>query len=158
MKRILLCGVVINLLLVASLVPSREASAASCYGDYCSNSDPSKTGCSKSAWTQTATDVYYAKLLPFRKNYYAGRLELRASKTCGTQWARFTAAADIVYSLIVVQPATRYTTRIENIGEGQDGWSMQIYSPRLCVYGKIELYDADSSQFVGPTNAKTACI
>jgi hypothetical protein len=144
--------------LVIGLSSPATAGGGTCYGDYCSNKDPVATRCATGAWTQRYVDVYYAKAIPFRNTTYAGRLELRASNTCGTQWARFTAASDIVYALRVVQPATGYKTSIENIPLGKDGWSRQIYSPKHCAYAWIQLYDPDSSDLIGPSQHKTSCV
>jgi hypothetical protein len=140
------------------LSPAANASPT-CYGDYCSNQDPETTGCNEGAWTQDIVDVYYAREWPFHYSHFAGTLELRASNTCGTQWARFTSADDeIVSSIQVVQPDTGYKTDFFNLFTGQEGWSNQVYSPDHCVFAEISLYHPESNPFVGPTQVRTTCI
>lgn len=158
----MLGALLLSCALLIGFSTTANASSPTCYGDYCSDQDPVATNCEVGAWTQRYVDVYYDKMVPFYKNHYAGRLELRASDTCGTQWARFTAAAEIVYTLRVIQPDTGYKTSPQSTylddGEGQDSWSNQVYSPNNCVYGEIGLYDPESFAFVGPTNDRTECV
>lgn len=126
---------ILFLFLGGAVVLAAPASAATCYGDYCSNKDPQATGCSTNAWTQNASvDVYSAGVVT---NEYAGRLELRASNTCGTQWGRFTSQGDFSYQVRLEQPATGYVTDWQNAGPWVSSWTNQIYSPNYCVRAHI---------------------
>ncbi|MFC8852930.1 hypothetical protein ACFT5D_07740 [Streptomyces sp. NPDC057144] len=153
-------GVIVASLLLAvggGLMTSPQASAASCYGDYCSNKDPQATGCSAGGFTQFGIDVYYWKSLWASNKAYAGRLELRGSNTCGsTQWARFTAMdTGFTYRIRAEQPETGYTTSWQEVNtQRTSAWSNQIYSPRLCVRAHIQLWDAGVQRTDGYTKCR----
>ncbi len=107
----------------AAGVPSCE-SLVSCYGDYCSGTDPNSTGCGVSAVTMRYAD-------------FAGTgsdIELRWSPVCKTEWARTDFGGQSPQSLEAVQPATGYK-EVGIVGtNGSWWWTRQIYSPSLCVY------------------------
>lgn len=125
-------------------VAAGSASAATCYGDYCSNKDPQTTGCAAGGWTQHAIDVYYHPYVWSNKGSYAGRLELRGSTACGsTQWGRFTPVnGGFSYRIQAQQPETGYTTDWQNANAWQTAWTNQIYSPKKCVRIRIDIHDA----------------
>ena len=126
-----------------ALTLAPPASAASCYGHYCSNRDPAATGCSGGAWTQTAVDTYWRPYFGggiITSDVYAGRLELRGSNTCGsTQWARFTPQDRMSYEIWVEQPETGYVTDWQKAGPWQSSWSNQIYSPSKCIRARVKM-------------------
>lgn len=129
-------------LAVALVVPASGAQAAtgqsvavetsapvSCYGDYCSGKDPKDTHCDQDAVTVDVQDLS------------AGRLELRWSPTCKTNWARYDqyptgwTFSDSVYELRAVQD-TGYTQSLsfpdQTAPEGVH-WTPMIYSPEKKV-------------------------
>ena len=120
------------------LMSANPASAASCWGDSCSNKDPQATGCTAGSWTQTAVDVW-AKTVFGGTPRYAGRLELRGSNACGSvQWGRFTPVyGGYTYKVRAEQPETGYNTDWQNGAEWQTAWSNQIHSPVKCVRAHI---------------------
>ncbi|GAA3146952.1 hypothetical protein GCM10020255_025260 [Rhodococcus baikonurensis] len=64
----------------AALVNVPSASAASCYGDYCSGVDPLSSGCANDAYTVATGYVYGSG--------GSAWVEIRWSPTCQTNWAR----------------------------------------------------------------------
>ncbi|MGW3932142.1 hypothetical protein ACWECC_29185 [Streptomyces microflavus] len=120
------------------LMNASPASAASCWGDSCSNKDPQATGCTAGSFTQTGVDVW-ARTTFGGLDRYAGRLELRGSNNCGSvQWARFTPVyGGFTYKIRAEQPETNYNTDWQQAGEWVTAWSNQIHSPRKCVRAHI---------------------
>jgi len=109
-----------SVLAVSGMVVAAPAAlAASCYGDYCSGQWPERTGCDVGAVTVSAT------------NFTAGRLELRWSPTCKTNWARLQIyPGGFAYTLSAVQD-TGYTQKVQwaaSTGQGTY-WTPMIYSP-----------------------------
>lgn len=81
---------------------SAPASAAGCYGDYCSGKDPEQTGCSADAYTTASARI------PGTYAY----VDLRWSPSCKTNWARANWYPDPATTTIsVVQCPTGYTQR-----------------------------------------------
>lgn len=136
----------IGLVFSMALISAANASAATCYGDYCSNKDPQSTGCSSDARTVSYTDVYHSRS-------YVGFLELRWSPSCKTNWARFTPQSGLNYKVRAVQPETGYAVDWRQYSPWQTGWSNQIYSPTKCVYAEVVAWD-----FWKSFSTKTACI
>lgn len=109
-----------------------------CYGDYCSGQDPESTGCAKDAVTieALATDTG------------GGRLELRWSQTCKTNWARWQQYPTgwcmncTPIGLVAVQD-TGYTQKVDwfeagtSPREGETYWTPMIYSPTRAVYAGV---------------------
>lgn len=107
----------------------------SCYGDYCSGEDPLATNCAADAVTLSATDAYN------------GRLELRWSPSCKTEWGRYTQYPS--GSATTGEEAPMWMTAIQDTGYSQtkaaDGadagnvfaigtyWTPMIYSPSHLV-------------------------
>lgn len=104
-------------LTAVSTVPA--AAAVGCYGDYCSGKDPGATGCANDAVTVSATD------------FRGGRLELRWSRTCQTEWARLQIyPGGFAYTLSAVQDTGYTQSKQWPSGTGQGTyWTNQIYSP-----------------------------
>ena len=119
----------------AILFPA-NASAVTCYGDYCSGLDPKDSGCAADAYTTVTkeTDV--------------GRLDVRWSPTCKTNWARWV-EYDRGWQLSMVPLEMRavqdtgYTQRYSFgvNGGGNDGFSTyyspMIYSPEHKVKAEM---------------------
>lgn len=139
------------MLVLSSTLTAVPANAATCYGDYCSNKDPQATGCSTNAWTQNAVD---AQVSVWSGTTYAGRLELRASNTCGTQWGRFYPQGDFKYDIRLEQPATGYATDWKRVDPWVSVWTNQIYSPRHCVRVHLITYGL----WGGAIHNYTSCI
>jgi hypothetical protein len=139
------------LVLIGTIVASPSASAVTCYGDYCSGKDPQATGCAASGVTVAAIDAYFDTTFG-RVAVYGGRLELRWSPTCKTNWARFAPQAGTSYQLQAIQPETNYK-QVYNAGAWQTAWTSQIYSPVKCVYAQVV------PTSIGYSRAnKTSCI
>lgn len=128
MTRKLLAKVGLGLvLLVAALAaPSQAGAAVGCYGDYCSGRDPSSTGCSADGITVAAKDVA------------GGRLELRWSPRCKTNWTRWQQYPPRIGTPVPMQiravQDTGYTQRRNvagSTGAVRPGtyWTPMIYSP-----------------------------
>ena len=139
-RRVLVAATALTSGLASLVLTSPTASAASCYGGYCTNTDPVATGCARDAKT-LAADYSYGT---------TAAVELRYSPTCKTQWARVPRnnwpGGD---TLGVVQPSTGWSLGYS----GEDGsyvWSRQIYSPVRCSYAWWN--DA------GWDRAQTACV
>ncbi|MER7921832.1 MULTISPECIES: DUF2690 domain-containing protein [unclassified Streptomyces] len=135
---------------VAGIAMAPTASAASCYGDYCSGQDPAATGCAADGVTVAATDVYVNNWLGQR--VYGGFLELRWSPNCKTNWARFSPQQGFSYNLTAYQPQTGYRQDYSKPAWAT-AWTSQIYSPTKCVYAEMH---STGFYFTGTT--RTACI
>lgn len=108
------------------IVTAGPSSAVGCYGDYCSGKDPSSTGCAADAYTAAAVD------------FTGGRLEVRYSPTCKTNWSRLQIyPGGFAYHLAAVQD-TGYRQDVDwaaSVGEGTY-WTPMIYSPVHKVQGQ----------------------
>lgn len=108
-----------------------SADGVSCWGDWCSGQDPAATGCAADAVTFSAVDAYN------------GRLELRWSPTCKTEWGRytqypsgsFTTGEEAPMAITAVQD-TGYEQSLGAPGADAGGvfdtgtyWTPMIYSP-----------------------------
>jgi hypothetical protein len=117
----------LGLALTASLVGATSASAVTCWGDYCSGKWPDATGCATGAVTTSARD------------FRGGRLELRWSPTCKTNWARLQIyPGGFAYTLSAVQD-TGYTQSVQwPAGTPSPGtyWTPMIYSPVRLVQAR----------------------
>lgn len=114
-------GVALAIALIMAV--AAPASAASCYGDYCSGRDPQATGCSADAYT-----VAHSRIPGTSAN-----VELRWSPSCKTNWARTTWHGSDLNSLRAVQCPTGYTQAGVVGDNGTYVWTRQIYSPRMGV-------------------------
>lgn len=154
-RRLVTAGVVAGLFLAAlaatSLSPTpANASTAevSCYGDFCSGSDPALSGCDTDAVTVAA----------LQDDKGSGRLELRWSPTCQTNWARWQQYPTgwclncSPLDLLAVQD-TGYTQHLvfsESDGgtPAQGGgtyWTPMIYSPQHAVYAAMHMPCGDGT-------------
>lgn len=102
------------------------ASLVSCYGDYCSGTDPSSSGCSLSAVTVAVA-------------YIPGTnspIDLRWSPICKTKWTRVPASWGRSYpnNPDAVQRSTGYKEVGVVSSNSVWSWTRQIYSPSRCVY------------------------
>jgi len=121
--RVLLAAIVVSVFPLAFIGGSPVNSAGAsvgCYGDYCSGKDPVSTGCANGAITVSAT------------NFAGGRLELRWSPICKSNWARMEIyPGGFAYTLSAVQD-TGYSQN-EQWAAGTPGpgtyWTYMIYSP-----------------------------
>lgn len=117
-----------------------------CYGDYCSGQDPEATGCAKDAVTLEALQT----------DTGGGRLELRWSATCKTNWARWQqypvgwCLNCTPLSLVAVQD-TGYTQKVDwfeagtSPNAGDTYWTPMIYSPERAVYAGVYMPCGDQS-------------
>lgn len=119
----------------ASILGAPSAMAVGCWGDYCSGKDPMATGCYADAYTAAY------------KDFQNGRLEVRYSPTCKTNWARVT-IYPIGWALGVPTPVrltarqdSGYTQSVswgERVGQGTY-WTPMIYSPVRLVRAEATL-------------------
>lgn len=132
-------------LAVGALVvaPAPQANAVGCWGDYCSGTDPSTTGCAADAFTVTA----------YQTGTY--RMEVRWSPTCKTNWTRLTVYPHpwqwgATYGLKAVQDTgyLKQTTAYDrDYATGiQTYWTPQIYSPVKKVRGELWIGNSKLSQ------------
>lgn len=109
---------------VAAAAP---AAAVTCYGDYCSGQDPQASGCSADAYTAAYLD------------FSGGRMEVRYSPTCKTNWTRLQLyPGGVAYHLAAVQD-TGYRQDVDwpsGVGPGTY-WTPMIYSPVHLVQGQV---------------------
>ncbi len=122
--KLLLAALLAAVFTTTAVVASPEsASAATCYGDWCSGQDPMSSGCYADAYTT--------------KSYNLGTavLQVRWSPACKTNWARLAATGDgCVYggTLYAIQD-TGYTQSASipyNTCYSSDVfWTPMIYSP-----------------------------
>lgn len=125
--------------IVLSAGPSNAQPSVSCWGDWCSGQDPAATGCDADAVTLASVPI----------DTGAGQLDMRYSRTCQTQWARWQQYPTgwcmncTPVGLRAVQD-TGYTQSIEF---GYDGaptpeaggtyWTHMIYSPNNTVTAEV---------------------
>ena len=123
----------------AIAVAAPAQAAPTCYGHYCSGTDPEATRCSEGAYT-VAHRTW---------DGWGARLELRWSPACKTNWARVnTNPAASGATLQAVQCSTGYTQSGVVANNGTYWWTRQIYSPTLTV----------RAEWVGPPGTRwTAC-
>lgn len=128
--RVVLTAVLAALLLA---IFSARAEAVSCWGDWCSGTNPEATGCSAGAYTVASQGVYGT----------SSTLELRWSPTCKTNWARISAAYGTHYpsKLHTVQCATGYRQSGVVQSNASYSWTRQIYSPVKKVRAEFDLFN-----------------
>jgi hypothetical protein len=103
-----------------------SASAASCYGDYCSGKNPMATGCAADAET-----------IAVRDDIVGARLDMRWSRTCKTAWARWQQylrgwnLGTVLLTLRTVQD-TGYTQYHSWDDGGGPGDNTTTWSPMVC--------------------------
>jgi hypothetical protein len=98
--------------LTAGALHPSTASAATCYGDYCSGQNPYDSGCANDAYAWADADVTNDN--GDTTSTKVGDLYLMVSPSCGTRWARLELHA----------PYTRGGTALQTIqdtGYTQDG-------------------------------------
>lgn len=154
-RRLLAVGVVAGTCMTALTATSFDPTAASatpgavsCYGDYCSGQGPAATGCGADAITIAA----------LQDDRGSGRLELRWSPTCKTNWARWQQYPTgwclncSPLDLLAVQD-TGYTQSLvfsESDGGtptqgGEPDWTPMIYSPQHAVYAAMHMPCGDAT-------------
>lgn len=131
----------------AGASPTTAAASVGCWGDWCSGQDPVATGCDADAVT---LDTVYA-------DNGGGKLDIRWSPTCQTNWARWQQyptgwCLNCSPAAIVARQDTGYTQTysFEDNGVAQDGqtyWTPMIYSPQHHVYAGAYMYCGDSGLF-----------
>lgn len=140
-------GVVICTASATVAAPNAGAEAVTCWGDWCSGQDPMTTGCAADAVTVAALQLD------------DGRLEVRWSPTCKTNWARYqqypygSFASETPLALAAVQD-TGYQQSI-NWDEADGGspiqvgtyWTPMIYSPDHLVYAGLAMQCGDATLF-----------
>jgi hypothetical protein len=124
-------------------VPARADAlpgGVTCYGDYCSGQDPVTTGCDKDAETIASIQL----------DTGGGRLDLRWSPTCKTNWARWQQYPVGVclnctpMALLAVQD-TGYSQKLDWFDNGTSPdaggtyWTPMIYSPVHKVYAAVDM-------------------
>lgn len=144
----------------AGLTTTSASAAAGCYGDYCSGKDPSTTGvggvpCANDAVTVARTEVYVdyiqAGVDPATRTDDVGFVELRWSKHCQTNWARFTANISSYVNRVVATQDTGYQQNYQTSGywNGTNPgvfWTDMIYSPVHHVAASV---DCEGSSLTG---------
>ena len=126
LRKLTMLMTTVALIFGGALATASPASAVTCYGDYCSGKQPDQTGCAAGAVTVDAVD------------FRGGRLELRWSPTCKTNWARLQVyPGGFAYTLSAVQD-TGYTQSVQwPAGAGQGTyWTPMIYSPVRLVQAR----------------------
>ncbi len=125
-------------ILGGTAVVAEPALAVGCYGDWCSGQDPQDTGCANGAKTvaEARVKVHYTQVGgdPAGRDEDIGKVELRWSPTCQTNWARFTAERSSYVSQVWVTQDTNYRQiKVTKglIGNTEPGtfWTPMIYSP-----------------------------
>ncbi len=124
----------------ALLVSAHSAQAATCSGYGCDGKDPAATGCSSGAETVKSKyiEVYVASK---ESEERVGRLDLRYSPSCRTNWARVT---------FLQEGETFIETFIEREGEsssrqyygekGSEVYGNMVYAPtpiKACASGSV---------------------
>jgi hypothetical protein len=143
--RLLVALVGVLAVLGGSFVVASPAMAADgCYGDYCSGRDPSTTGvggipCADDGRTVSAVTVNSRIPTGFHD---VGRLELRWSPRCQTNWTRLTLWDNAFYTGITSMQDSGYSTSHHTSGiNGVTGagtfWTPMIYSPIRAVQGQV---------------------
>lgn len=148
MKRRIMAFGATALALTATAMEAPSASAASCWGDWCSGEDPVATA--------RAND---ARTIAYREDIVGARLELRWSPTCKTAWARWHQyprgwnMGTVVLELATIQD-TGYVQKVNLEGrnapkDNDTSWSPMVYSPdhgvkaaALVSCGGMSLMDA----------------
>lgn len=120
------------------------ARAASCYGDYCSGTDPQTTGCSADGRVVASADIYGGR----------ASLQLRWSPTCKTNWARlyiYPSSQWFPAGSLTARQSTGYTqsSNVPSTQGERTHWTRQIYSPTRCVRAE---YNGAAG------NVYTACV
>ena len=109
LRKLTMLMTTVALIFGGALATASPASAVTCYGDYCSGKQPDQTGCAAGAVTVDAVD------------FRGGRLELRWSPTCKTNWARLQVyPGGFAYTLAAVQD-TGYTQSVQWAGRCRAG-------------------------------------
>jgi disulfide bond formation protein DsbB len=132
--------VVTAFVVLAFMAFSARADAASCWGDWCSGTDPRATGCDIGARSVASARI------PGTWAY----IELYWSPTCKTNWARVPVSWGSYYpwQLRAVQCLTNYTQSGVVASNATHSWTRQIYSPVKRV----------RAEWVGqPGSVATAC-
>ena len=139
-KRVLAALVAAFALAGASLTTAPNfavAASTGCYGDWCSGQDSAVTGCANDGRTVASNDLYEQRGSFNGDIYwtYVGKVELRWSPKCKTNWARFTGVDSSGINTLKVVQDTGYTKSKSTVplwgGWTKPGvyWSPMIYSP-----------------------------
>lgn len=115
-----------------------SASAATCYGDYCSGRDPQASGCAADAWTVSSGPVMYDGYNS--PSEQVGTLELRWSPSCKTNWTRMIIWKTVQSVRVCSIQDTGYTQCSGSTTSPGSIWSPMIYSPVRHVRGKARGY------------------
>lgn len=147
-KRVIVVLVAVCTLGGASLAAAPNfatAASASCYGDWCSGKDPSSTGCANDGRTVASNDLYEQRGAFNGDVYwaYVGKIELRWSPSCKTNWARLTTTDSSGMNTLKVVQDTGYTQSKSTVpmwgGLTKPGvyWTPMIYSPQRHCQGTV---------------------
>lgn len=135
------CGTIIP-----AAEPAQASSDVSCFGDYCSGQDPAATGCAADAITVFSIET----------DTGGGKLDLRWSPTCKTNWARwqqYPTGWCLNCSPLALQ-AVQDTGYVQTLSwfdngttpeEGETYWTPMIYSPVHKVYAMVQMPCGDAS-------------
>lgn len=113
----------------AGNTPTAEAANGRCYGASCNGQDPT-VYCNKSAVTVAAQAVRY------------GMLELRYSRNCASNWARYTPYTRSVTSFAGMDKSLYPRLRVWNPGARSYGLA---YFPKSNIYGSSWTYMTDGT-------------
>lgn len=154
MKRLAVMLAVVTAVLAFMIVPSSASSE--CWGDWCSGRDPVATGCANGARTVASAPVVQsavsAEALGIGVSFgggTVGRIELRWSDRCQTNWARLNLVTDaLIISIAATQDSgyrQRYVfNRFSGMAYARPGvyYTAMIYSPcrhvRAHTEGRIQ--------------------
>jgi hypothetical protein len=130
---------------LASLIAPGLASAHALDGK-----DPVQTGCSSNAYTVTSAPIYQQT-----SGRLIGRVYLRYSPSCGTNWAkveRYDGITSEPLTARIVRPSDGYSNTFSMRGSSSIYGNM-AYAPNTCTYAWGEV---DQSYASG--SARTACF
>ena len=132
--KLMLIGTMASIAMAALPITSATATAYD-------GTDPSATGCAKSTYVVGVTGVAY-------RGYYGGQLQLVASTSCGTTWARFTAARSVGSVAVWVYRQADNKWCGDQSGNGcnaawwpNSAYSNQLYSCGYDTLAEVEVYN-----------------
>ncbi len=149
-RRLAMAGIT-SLIVASSLavgVPS--ALAARCSGYGCDGKDPIAMGCAGGART-----VRSAPILGVGNNT-VGKVELRWSESCGTNWAKVTASSGIPYRRLVanVHRHSDGRTITEDLTGYASIYTNMVYARGICAHASGRI---DYAQEFGEGATASAC-
>ena len=100
----------------------------------CDGHDPGSTGCSAGAKTVKYKNMYW-----WKDGRYIGRLELRWSPTCKTNWARVSMVGEWPVEELTIKRSSDGTHYTNSSASTNTLWTKMVYSPtEACAYTEID--------------------